>query len=51
MNDRVYDVIYDYYGDDDAQIALVLSVFSLVMASLAWLRKVKSSLYIKYKLL
>ena len=37
-----YDV-YDYYGEGDAQLALVLSVFSVIMGALAWLRKVASS--------
>ena len=37
-----YDV-YDYYGESDAQLALVLSVFSVIMGALAWLRKVASS--------
>ena len=37
-----YDV-YDYYGEGDAQLALVLSVFSVIIGALAWLRKVKSS--------
>ena len=41
-----YDV-YDYYGEADAQLALVLvlSVFSVIMGALAWLRKVASSFY------
>ena len=37
-----YDV-YDYYGEGDPQLALVLSVFSVIMGALAWLRKVASS--------
>ena len=37
-----YDV-YVYYGESDAQLALVLSVFSVIMGALAWLRKVASS--------
>ena len=38
-----YDV-YDYYGEGDAQLALALSAFSVIIGALAWLRKVKSSL-------
>ena len=40
--EEYYDV-YDYYGEGDAQLALLLSVFSVIMGALAWLRKVQSS--------
>ena len=40
-----YDV-YDYYGDGDAQLALLLSVFSVIIGALTWLREVQSSLYL-----
>lgn len=46
MEGVVYDVLYDYYdysSADDAQLAVALSIFSLIMGGLAWLRKV--SLY------
>jgi len=38
-----YDVLYDYYGEGDAELALVLSVFSVIIGALTWLRKVQSS--------
>ena len=40
-----YDV-YDYYGEGDAQLALLLSVFSVLIGALTWLRKVQSSFYL-----
>ena len=42
-----YDV-YDYYGEAqaDVQLALLLSVFSLITGALAWLRKVQSSFFL-----
>jgi len=32
-----YDVLYDYYGEGDAELALVLSVFSVIIGALTWL--------------
>ena len=44
MEGAVYDVVYDYYdSEDEAQLAVALSIFSLIMGGLAWLRKVTSS--------
>lgn len=40
MEGVVYDVFYDYYdysSADDAQLAVALSIFSLIMGGLAWL--------------
>ena len=39
MDNREYDIVYDYYADEDAQVALLLSVFSLIVGGLAWLRE------------
>ena len=43
MSGSVQDVVYDYYVDDDPQVAVALSIFSLIMAGLAWLRRVTTS--------
>ena len=45
MSGSVQDVVYDYYVDDDPQVAVALSIFSLIMAGLAWLREVTTTIF------